>query len=257
MSVSIPNYTTVFKMSDSKELHCHVTGRTTIIDVKYDNDGMRLNNKNIDFLKDQKFHDAYNAASAASGPVYEKIRIEYRVYMLIWAARQAMNLEGDFVECGVNTGLSSMAVCNYIQFENVPKKLYLFDTFAGIPESQVAQDENITGYRNLYFECYDLVKNNFSKYPNVVLVRGAIPESLHTVDIPKVSYLHIDMNIEYPEREALEYFWPRLVSGGIVMLDDYGFEGHEKQKRSHDEFARRHGLMICALPTGQGMLIKP
>ncbi len=53
-------------------------------------------------------------------------------------------------------------------------------------------------------------------------MRGKVPESLATVEIERVAYLSLDMNIAYPEIEALKHFWPKLVPGAIVVLDDYG-----------------------------------
>jgi predicted O-methyltransferase YrrM len=64
------------------------------------------------------------------------------------------------------------------------------------------------------------------------------------------------MNCVIPEQEALKYFWPRLSKGGIVILDDYAWPGHENQKKSHDEFAFQHGIQVLSLPTGQGLIIK-
>ena len=84
-----------------------------------------------------------------------------------------------------------------------------------------------------------------------------MPDSLSTVSIDHVAYLSIDMNITYPERKAIEHFWPKLSSGAIVILDDYGFTPYVEQKLSMDEFAKSAGVAVCTLPTGQGMIIKP
>jgi hypothetical protein len=84
-----------------------------------------------------------------------------------------------------------------------------------------------------------------------------VPDTLATVNIQQVAYLSIDMNIAKPEREALEYFWPKLVPGGVVVLDDYGWINYAEQKATIDEFARIKGLNICTLPTGQGIIVKP
>ena len=81
--------------------------------------------------------------------------------------------------------------------------------------------------------------------------------TLPTVPIDAVSYLSIDMNIAYPERLAIEYFWPKLVTGAVVVLDDYAWKGYEDQKATMDEFAATIGVEILTLPTGQGLLLKP
>ena len=65
------------------------------------------------------------------------------------------------------------------------------------------------------------------------------------------------MNISYPERMALQFFWPKLSSGAVVVLDDFGWRGFEEQRESITEFARIAGVEILTLPTGQGLIVKP
>jgi hypothetical protein len=91
----------------------------------------------------------------------------------------------------------------------------------------------------------------------VHIVRGPVPDTLPSANISNVAYLSIDMNCTQPEIDALEYFWPLLVSGGLVVLDDYGFPGHEAQKAGADKVAKSVGVKVLTLPTGQGLLLKP
>ncbi|MFM6908271.1 MAG: hypothetical protein ACKPKT_24985, partial [Dolichospermum sp.] len=64
-------------------------------------------------------------------------------------------------------------------------------------------------------------------------------------------------NCTLPEIAALNFFWDKLVSGAIVVLDDYGFAPHIEQKKAHDMFATQHNVIVLSLPTGQGIIIKP
>jgi O-methyltransferase len=84
-----------------------------------------------------------------------------------------------------------------------------------------------------------------------------VPDTLPGAGIDRVCYLSIDMNIAWPERKAIEYFWPKLSPGAFVVLDDYGFHGFEEQLHCMNEFARNVGVEILALPTGQGLIAKP
>jgi hypothetical protein len=65
------------------------------------------------------------------------------------------------------------------------------------------------------------------------------------------------MNCAPPEVAAAEFFWERLVGGAIVLLDDYGFPGHEAQREALDGFAAAKQVKILCLPTGQGLIVKP
>jgi hypothetical protein len=231
----------------------------------YDHDGMKVFGKNVSSLRDPAFLAAYRAGMDSGHKIFRPrgsttdIHIEWRAHICCWAAWHAKHLPGDFVECGVNTGIMSLAICNFIDFNATGKSFYLFDTFAGIPEHQMLPTEKqdrVIESQNFYEECFDLAKRNFAPFPRAVLVRGMVPDTLATVSIDQVCYLHIDLNIAYPEVAAIEHFWDKLVRGAAVVLDDYGFLAYKEQKRTMDEFAARKGVKIATLPTGQGLLIK-
>ena len=64
------------------------------------------------------------------------------------------------------------------------------------------------------------------------------------------------MHIRQPEVAALEFFWDKMLPGGIIILDDYGYPGAMDQKLAHDAFAASKGAMILGLPTCQGLILK-
>jgi len=85
-----------------------------------------------------------------------------------------------------------------------------------------------------------------------------VPETLPQVCADKICYLSLDMNCAEPEIAAAEYFWPRLESGAVIVLDDYGYsDEYLRQKRAFDEFARAKEVQVLLLPTGQGLIFKP
>ena len=73
----------------------------------------------------------------------------------------------------------------------------------------------------------------------------------------KIAYISIDMNCVQPEIAALEYFWPKMVTGGVVVHDDYGMSAFINQKIALDAFAESRGVKVLTMPTGQGLLFKP
>ena len=230
----------------------------------YDDDYIVTWKQSIDFMQDPKFLHAYemcmDSDRARGNPMFSGLNITWRVAMSCWIGRHAAHLPGDFVECGVNTGGRSLAVCDYLDFNTIDKSFYLFDTYNGIPIDMASASEHgraVMENELYYDECFELVRRNFAPYPRAVLVRGAIPETLNDVRIDEVAYLHIDMNIAAPERAAIEHFWPKMTRGGIVYLDDYGWTPYRAQKDTMDEFAAAQGVEIMMLPTGQGLLIKP
>lgn len=216
----------------------------------FDADGMKLWDKNLASLSDPSFVRAYGSGTP------EGVHIEFRAYVCCWAASQAARIPGDFVECGVNEGWLSLTICNYLGFNSLDKSFYLFDTYEGIPDDQITDQERERAAVHRYSDCYERTKQKFSPFPRAKLVRGKVPDTLTMAKIDKVSYLSIDMNIAKPERDAIEFFWPKLSTGGIVILDDYAFTGYEIQHESMNDFAAQIGVHILTLPTGQGIMIK-
>jgi hypothetical protein len=222
--------------------------------------------KPLDFpvLRDPKFREAYligqHSGRFRHNPFGSPdLKIDFRAYIECWGAGQGLLLPGDFVFCGVNTGMMPLAVCHYLDINKTGKSVWLFDTYNGIPIEQISEREQALDRASLndaYPECFELAKKNFASFPHAHLVRGKVPDTLPTVPIDAVSYLSIDMNIAYPERLAIEYFWPKLSPGAVVVLDDYGGHAHDEQRATMDEFAASKKLKVLNLPTGQGMIVK-
>jgi O-methyltransferase len=230
--------------------------------ITYSND-LLYTFHNADFLKDPLFVESYELGkNTDGGTLLKDYDIQWRIYILCWAANHVINLEGDFVDCGVHTGIFPRAVINYTKFQNSNKKYYLLDTFNGLDERFSDEDElnrnAQMGYDKEDSELlYNQVKETFKDF-NVKIIKGAIPETLPEVDTQKICYLSIDMNCVAPEIAALEYFWDKMVSGGIIILDDYGYANVcNAQKEAHDAFAKSKGIKVLTLPTCQGLIIKP
>jgi hypothetical protein len=222
----------------------------------YDQDSLRTVH-NHDFMKDLDFIAAYQRGVKAD----KDHKMHWRVHVALWAASHAKHLEGDFVECGVSKGFLSSAIATYLNWNSLNKQFFLFDTFCGIPEHCLNENERKQGRsefgKELYSECYGQIKANFAEFKNVHLVRGVVPDTLLAEDIKKVCYLSIDMNCAEPEIAAAEFFWDKMVSGAIALLDDYAYVGFDEQKKAFDKFALNKGVKILSLPTGQGLYIKP
>jgi predicted O-methyltransferase YrrM len=64
------------------------------------------------------------------------------------------------------------------------------------------------------------------------------------------------LNSVVAEMGVAKEIWDRMTPGGMIVLDDYGFGGHEEQNKAWNEFARSKERVIFAVPTGQGILIR-
>ena len=213
-------------------------------------------------LENKKFQDAYRRG-VRTGVDY---KIQWRAYVACWAASQAIRAgKGDFIECGVNRGFMSSAIMNYLNWNQEDRDFYLVDTYEGIYEDLLSEEEKAAGYieknrkslkQGDYINGVDGARKNFSEWPRAHVVQGYVPEILHTLPITSIAFVHLDMNNITPEKAAAEYFWPLMIKGGVMLLDDYAFIGYDLSKKGMDSFAESVGVDILSMPTGQGILIK-
>jgi len=221
--------------------------------LTYNTDGLATSN-NSDFMQEPRFVAAYEAAKATDP--WPNFTLQWRIHVVCWFAEYARHFEGDFVECGVNTGSYARAIMEYIHFNNTGKKYYMMDTFSGLDPSLVTEEEKKKGILNYnYRDTYQEVVETFKPF-NTKIIRGSIPNTLPECDARKICYLSIDMNNVVPEIAAAEYFWDKIVPGGVILLDDYGFPQHIQQKEAFDRFAEKRNHEILTLPTGQGVIIR-
>lgn len=227
---------------------------TTLAAATFAADGL-ITAHNSDFLEDPRFQAAYRLGESTGS--WFGLDVRWRAYVVCWAAMRGLGLAGDFVECGVNRGGNGRMIAEYVDLGARPDKvLHLIDTFAGIPEEFL--DDRLRGLSDsLYEDCYEDVVRTFSPFANANVVRGNIPDVLQDVAPQRVCFLSIDLNCVEPSIAAAEHFWPRMSSGAVMVLDDYGWAFFADQKDAFDTFAASVGLQVLSLPTGQGLLIKP
>jgi len=227
----------------------------------YDQDGLTTVH-NHDFMFDSRFINSYQRGVEAVGFDY---KWHWRVHIGLWAARTAVNLPGDFVECGVNAGFLSSSIMRDLDWNSRDKTFFLLDTFSGLDEKSVSVDEMRDGVmkkneslikEGFYVTSSEKVKKNFSEWGRIKIIEGIIPDTLTEITAGEVSFLHIDLNCSPPEVASINYLWERLVTGAIVLLDDYAYHGYHHQKRAMDKFAEEHDIAIASLPTGQGLIVK-
>jgi hypothetical protein len=222
----------------------------------YNEDGL-VTSHYAGFCDEPRFHAAY--ASGRDTGSWPHGDLRWRAHVVCWAAARAVGLAGDFVECGVNRGGYALTVMKYIGFEQLNRQFYLLDTFEGLVAEQLTEEERLAGLRGGgYTPCYDAVLKTFASYaPNVRVIKGAVPGTLSQVDADRIAFLSIDMNAREPEIAAAEHFWDMLTPGAAMLLDDYGWRKHTEQRVAFDDFARRRGVPLLTLPTGQGLILKP
>jgi hypothetical protein len=147
-------------------------------------------------------------------------------------------VKGSIVECGVYRGFGLMSwakLSTILEPENLTRRIYGFDTFAGFPSVHEKDQSGVTTTRvaGLKADSYDELSALVAEYDadrflghvkKVELVRGdmkdTIPHFVSTNPHVLVSLLFIDCDLYEPTRTALEHFLPRMPRGAIVAFDD-------------------------------------
>lgn len=216
----------------------------------YAGDNVILFDRALGITRDKKFMAAFRANARTA----QEKSLLLRLNTLAWAATEALRLPGDFIECGVFRGFSMGVIADYLDFQNIAKRLYLYDTFSGIPPGYDTEnhDSPVLHEKGLY----EFVCGRFARFPNVHVVRGIVPDSFTELVPEQISFLHLDMNSSKSEIAALEVLFDRLSPGGIVVFDDYGWASYQAQQIAEDLFVQKRGHRILEIPSGQGLLIK-
>ncbi len=138
------------------------------------------------------------------------------------------------------------------------RRYYLFDTFTGIPETNLTEHEREAGFAGrLGNVALADVRERLKPWESrLEFVVGDIFETLPRTETGPLALVHMDLNASAPTAAALRYAWPRLVPGGMVVFDDYGDSNYADQRRVVDDFFAAEEVTPFALPTAQALAIK-
>lgn len=164
--------------------------------------------------------------------------------------------EGDIAECGCYQGASAFFMAQASEHGS----LCLFDSFQGISDpQQVDRYERLDVMPWKYGDMQspvEVLRANLTGFNCIEVYAGWIPERFLEVAGRQFRLVHIDVDLYQPTLDSLEFFYPRLVEGGVIVMDDYGMLTCPGAKRAADEFAATTGARILHLPTGQGVLTR-
>lgn len=166
-------------------------------------------------------------------------------------ARSVRDMEGDLAEVGVYAGGTAKIICG----QKGDKHLHLFDTFEGLPEGSSDKEKKIYPKKGIYDCSLESVQDYLLEFDNVSYYKGLFPDSAATVD-PDLKFCFVNMDVDLYEstRSCLEYFYPRMHPGGIMLSHDYSLL--TSVERAFTEFFADKRENIIELPTTQCMVVK-
>ncbi len=219
----------------------------------------------------ENFADLYRRCLDATGTPVTPFNVFHRYQSrrdLLQYFFATLDLAGARAECGTYRGATALLLAHAWKSRNARfdgEGLYLIDSFVGTSESGEhdlipVRTEDGTPKREAFFPVAragltpELVRGFFGEFPRVSLCAGWIPQVFASVPEQPWAFVHLDVTLYEPTLAALEYFYPRLVAGGVVICDGSIF--CPGAKKAWDEFCAKRSLPFVILGNRESILIK-
>ena len=164
-------------------------------------------------------------------------------YFLMSCVTATANVEGEIAEVGVFRGGSAKLIAEV----KGDRELHLFDSFGGLPE--LTEPDPGPLFRPGQFHAREAdVRRYLSSFTRVFIYKGWFPGTAERVAAMKFSFVHLDVDLFEPTRDALEFFYPRLSRGAVLVSHDYNYAAGVR--RAFDEFFRGRPENVLQQPGG-------
>lgn len=217
----------------------------------------------------RSFLELYFAALRESGtgvPRPKWYRRAQRAFHLARYFEHSLEVEGGRAECGVFSGFSALLLCKVEEAlgRGAMGDFFLLDSFEGLSEIKrddlLQQGEGAIGAsrysRGDMRVPFERVQAVFGDYRHVRILKGWIPQVFAGLPERPWSFVHVDVDLYEPTLASLEYFFPRLSKGGVIVNDDYATADFPGAGRAWDRFCTQRQVPFLVLDTGQAVLMR-
>jgi len=176
-----------------------------------------------------------------------------RLEVLKTFVHQTQQLPGNIIEVGVYKGGTAELIA---QLET-KKKIYLCDTFEGLPYADKTKDQSWHKVGDFNDVSYNEIKEFFKPYNNVNVYKGLFPkETGYLVNNEIFSLIHLDVDMYQSYKECLDFLYTALVPHGIMIFDDYSAISCPGAKLAIDEFFKDKPEQVQLSVECQAYIIK-
>jgi hypothetical protein len=168
--------------------------------------------------------------------------------------RAARRLGGAMAELGVFAGGTARLICE--AKGDAPLHLFdVFETLQGAPATahDSSQGAKVRARFGSWHTPVARVQSLLASYSNVFIHQGVFPSTATEVQDETFSFVHLDADLNSSTRDGLEFFYPRLRRGGVIIVDDYNLA--EVRSAFDDFFAKRDDTVVVS-PWSQVIAIK-
>jgi hypothetical protein len=177
-----------------------------------------------------------------------------RLLMFVENARQLVKdgIEGSVAELGVYRGTTAKILHTLLP----GRRLYLFDTFEGFDPRDVPDADRAAGARPFRDTSAEDVARYLGDSPLIVVCQGYFPATAERVPAAeRFALVHLDADLYKPTRDALEFFYPRIAPGGLLVLHDYSSMAWPGIAEAADRFFADKPEGIVLVPDRSGTAV--
>jgi hypothetical protein len=187
--------------------------------------------------------------------------VMWRNYIIYWctiyAIKSTATPNKNIVECGVCDGMGIYFALSAARDQHQDIRCYLYDAWEGMKKEYLLDTELGQDGSYSYLQMDNTIRNLSPFKGNIFFNKGYIPDSFVSSKNPdSLVLLLIDLNSAIPTIKALDFFFDKLESGGIILFDDYSFLGYEDTKKYVDEWLKNKPGILLPMPTGQSIFFK-
>lgn len=207
---------------------------------------------------------------AQTFPAYVRRQVITRFLAYYELFKLVEHTPGWLVECGIYRGFSFFALGKFLEIfcmGDKTRKVLGFDNFKGFeglspqdgpPDPHVTRVQggaNPSAFRDDFFKLLELCNEDafapWSKRFEVVEgdVTRTIPEYCELNPGLRISLLHLDIDVYRPVYVALEHLYPKVVPGGVVVLDEYAHHDWPGESQAIQDVFEANGFKLPNLKT--------
>jgi len=202
---------------------------------------------------DDEFNDIYSLIKELT------LVDKYRCFELWKLVEQVAKLEsGSIIEIGVWRGGTGALIATQALRCGINAKVYLCDTFNGVVKAG-PNDSSYKGgeHSDTNLDSVDLFIHKTMSLHNVEILEGIFPDYTgHKVEEETFRYCHIDVDVYQSAKDILEWIWERIVTGGLIIFDDYGFYGCDGIAKLVNEQAKLKDRLVITNLNGHAIILK-
>jgi len=180
-----------------------------------------------------------------------------RLYTIYQSLLNIDDVAGDILEVGVYQGGTLKFIAQVCAGLEARRAIFGLDTFRG--HAGITQEDGPSHFEGMFKDHgLEEISDYLKDEQDVTLVAGDVRETLDGVlaRIDRIAFVHLDLDLYEPTAFSLPRLAGKVVPGGIILLDDYGFITCPGAKKATDEFLKAGGFTHFHLLTGQCILIK-